>query len=345
MPLKSFRDANKRVVAVAFLTAMVMGTSFAFAVGQLHLFSGGYEISAVFPDTGGVTTGQDIRVAGVRSGRVTGIHPDFGHGHVVITMQVDSGIHLGRDTRADVELSTLLGGRFVKLSGPVGHPYLEELPRSRRTIPLDRTGVPYTVTDALQNTTRITNGIDYSQVGKLLDETGKIRTPTQDQLRQMLANFNQLAGVLNDDSPYIKQLIADSKQITGTLAAKDDQLARIIDASQTLLGALVKRRDELRATLGQGSELVRTLSGTIDRHKAELDGLLANLHLLTTRLAPNVDALNTDFVLLGPTFTQVAGVAPANPGNHWIEGLLTGLGPLQPPGPIATRHNPTTGGH
>ncbi|NED59257.1 MCE family protein, partial [Micromonospora aurantiaca] len=57
-------------------------------------------------------------------------------------------------------------------------------------------------------------------------------------------------------------------------------------------------------------------------------------HLLTTRLAPNMDALNTDFSLLGPTFQQVANLK----GNgNWIEGVLTGLGPLQPPGPISTR--------
>lgn len=344
MALKSFRDLNKRAVAVVFLTAIALFTAFAFAVGQFHLLSGGYEVSAVFPDSGGLVTGQDVRVAGVRSGRVSGVRPDFRHGYVIVTMQVDSGIHLGPQTRADIELSTLLGGRFVKLSGPVGHPYLDELPGARRTIPLTRTGVPYTVTDALSNTTRISNGIDYNQVSKLLDETGKIRTPTQDQLRLMLSNFNQLAGVLNDNSPYIKSLIQDSKQITGTLAAKDRQLATIIDAGQTLLDSLVKRRDELRTTLGEGSTLVRTLSATIDRHKAELDGLLADLHLLTTRLAPNVDALNTDLALLGPTFTQVAGVAPANPNEHWIEGLLTGLGPLQPPGPISSPHNAPAGG-
>jgi phospholipid/cholesterol/gamma-HCH transport system substrate-binding protein len=47
-----------------------------------------------------------------------------------------------------------------------------------------------------------------------------------------------------------------------------------------------------------------------------------------------MDALNTDFSLLGPTFQQVANLKGNGP---WIEGVLTGLGPLQPPGPISTR--------
>jgi phospholipid/cholesterol/gamma-HCH transport system substrate-binding protein len=341
--MKSFRDANKRVVAVVFLSLLGLGTAFAYLVGQQHLFSGGYEVSAVFSDTGGLTTGQDVRVAGVRSGRVTGIHPDFQHGRVIVTMSVDGGIHLGRDTHADVELSTLLGGRYVKLSGAVGRPYLDQLPAGQRRIPIERTTVPFTVTDALQNATKLTQTIEPKTINKLLDETAKIKTPTQEKLRQMLANFNTLAGLLNDDAPQIKDLIARSKQLTGTLAAKDDKLRQIIDSSQTLLDALVARRGELSRTLGQGSTLVRTLTGTIDRNQKELDNLLSSLHLLTTRLSVNMDALNTDLSLLGPTFTLVGGVKSPNPHDHWVEGLLTGLGPLQPPGPVSSKINGSGG--
>ncbi len=337
MSLRSFRDLNRRVVAVVFLTVLVLATGFAYLVGQQHLLTSGYTISAVFSDTGGLTTGQDVRVAGVRSGRVTAIHPDFQHGHIVVTMEVNSGIHLGANTHADIELSTLLGGRYVKLSGPVGHPYLENLPSGRRQIPLTRTSVPFTVTDALQNATKFTDTIDTKTIGKLLDETAKIKTPTSQKLGQMLANFNTLAGLLNDDAPQIKDLIAKSNQLTGTLAAKDTQLRKIIDASQTLLDALVARRNELRQSLGQGSAVVRTLTATIDRHQKDLDNLLSSLHLLTTKLSVNMDALNTDLSLLGPTFTLVGGVKSPNSSDHWLEGLLTGLGPLQPPGPISTK--------
>jgi phospholipid/cholesterol/gamma-HCH transport system substrate-binding protein len=337
--VKSFRDRNRRVVAVVFLTVLALATGLAYLIGQQHLLTSGYEVSAVFSDTGGLTTGQDVRVAGVRSGRVTGIHPDFQHGHVVVTMEVNSGIHLGADTHADVELSTLLGGRYVKLSGPVGHPYLENLSSGRRQIPLTRTSVPFTVTDALQNATKFTDTIDAKTIGKLLDETAKIKTPTSAKLQQMLTNFNTLAGLLNDDAPQIKDLIAKSKQLTGTLAAKDTQLRQIIDAGQTLLNALVARRDELRQSLGQGSQLVRTLTATIDQHQKDLDNLLSSLHLLSTKLAVNMDALNTDLSLLGPTFTLVGGVKSPSKNDHWLEALLTGLGPLQPPGPVSSKIN------
>ena len=146
--------------------------------------------------------------------------------------------------------------------------------------------------------------------------------------------------MLNDSYPEIERLIESSKTITGTLAAKDRQLREIINASQVLLRTLVERRNELAATLGQGNRTVRTLSNVISQNQKKLDRLLDNLHLLTTRLAPNMDALNTSFSLLGPTFAQVAKVKGNGP---WVEGLLIGLGPLQPPGPRSVPRNPQGG--
>jgi phospholipid/cholesterol/gamma-HCH transport system substrate-binding protein len=333
--LKSLRDVNQRVVAVISVLVIGAACAFAFVVGQLHVFDSGYSMSGVFTDTGGIKAGDDVRVAGVKVGRITGVSPDYDHGKVIVSWSVDGGIHLGRQTRAEVQLSTLLGGRYLRLTGPVAPPYIQTLPAAQRRVPLDRTGVPFTVTDALQNTTRITQSLDQKSITKLLDATAKIKVPGRDQLHTMLTNFTQLTKVLNDDNPEIQQLIANSKQVTGTLASKNDQLVRIIDASRSLLATLVARRNELAATLGQGNQVVASLTATITQHEKQIDQILANLHLLTTRLAPNMESLNTGLAVFGPTIATTASTY--GQGGRWVEGLLTGLGPLQPPGPVSSR--------
>jgi phospholipid/cholesterol/gamma-HCH transport system substrate-binding protein len=333
--LKSLRDVNQRVVAVVSLMVIGAACAFAYAAGQMHLFDSGYSMSGVFTDTGGIKKGDDVRVAGVKAGRVTEVGPDYDHGKVIISWYVEEGIHLGRQTRAEVQLSTLLGGRYLRLTGPVAPPYVQSLPAAQRRVPLDRTGVPFTVTDALENTTRITQALDQKSVTKLLDATAKIKVPERDQLHTMLANFTQLTKVLNDDNPEIQQLIANSKRVTGTLASKNDQLVRIINASRSLLATLVARRNELAATLGRGNQVVASLTATLTRHERQIDQILADLHLLTTRLAPNMESLNTGLAVFGPTIAQTANTY--GQGGRWIEGLLTGLGPLQPPGPVSSR--------
>jgi virulence factor Mce-like protein len=334
MALKSLRDVNHKIVAIVTLSALAAGCVFAFAIGQLHLLDRGYTMSGEFSDASGLKKGQDVRVAGVKSGRVTEVRPDFRHGKIIVTWHVNAGIDLGPKTRAEIQTTTLLGGRYLRLSGPVSKPYMSDVPESRRRIPLTRTSVPFTVPDALEGAQNIVGKLDQRSVDKLLTEVNKIKSPGAAKLHDILVNIQDLSRMLNDSYPEIQKLIENSKTITGTLAGKDEKLREIINASQVLLQTLVRRRNELAATIGQGNRTVQTLSNVIDKNQKQLDTLLDNLHLLTTRLAPNMDALNTDFSLLGPTFQQVANLKGNGP---WIEGVLTGLGPLQPPGPISTR--------
>ena len=334
MALKSLRDVNRKVVAIVTLAALTAGCVFAYAVGQLHLFDRGYMMSGEFSDAAGLKKGQDVRVAGVKSGRITSVRPDFAHGRVIVTWHVNSGIDLGPKTRAEIQTTTLLGGRYLRLSGPVAAPYMADVPESRRRIPLARTSVPFTIPDALEGAQNIVGKLDQRSVDRLLTEVNKIKSPGAAKLRRVLVNIQELSRMLNDSYPEVQKLIENSRTITGTLAGKEEKLREILNASQVLLKTLVRRRDELAATIGQGSRTVRTLSNVISSNQKELDTLLANLHLLTTRLAPNMDALNTDFSLLGPALQQIANLRGNGP---WIEGVLTGLGPLQPPGPISTR--------
>jgi phospholipid/cholesterol/gamma-HCH transport system substrate-binding protein len=334
MALKSLRDVNQKLVAIVTLAALGAGCVFAFAVGQLHLFDRGYTMSGEFSDAAGLKKGQDVRVAGVKSGRITGVEPDFQLGKNIVTWHVNAGIDLGPKTRAEIQTTTLLGGRYLRLSGPVSKPYMSDVPESKRRIPLARTSVPFTVPDALEGAQNIVGKLDEKSIDKLLTEVNKIKSPGAAKLNRVLTNIQDVSRMLNDSYPQIQKLIESSKTITGTLASKDEQLREIINSSQVLLQTLVRRRNELAATIGQGNRTVRTLSNVISKNQKQLDTLLDNLHLLTTRLAPNMDALNTDFSLLGPTFQQVANLKGNGP---WIEGVLTGLGPLQPPGPISTR--------
>ncbi|MFI0351948.1 MlaD family protein [Actinomadura sp. 9N407] len=337
MALKSLRDVNHKIVAIVTLAAIGAGCAFAFAVGQLHLFDKGYSMSGVFAETAGLKKGQDVRVAGVKAGRITSVEPDFSTGTVIATWHVDEGIDLGPATRAEIQTTTLMGGRYLRLTGPVAKPYMADVAETRRRVPLQRTTVPFTVPEALEGAQNIVGKLDQKSIDTLLTQINNLESPGAVKLKRILVNLRQLSQTLNDSFPEIEKLIASSKTITGTLAAKDKELKAIIDSSQVLLQSLVQRRNELAATIGQGSRTVRTLSNVISRNQKEIDTLMDNLHLLTTRLAPNLDAMNTDFSLLGPTFTQVANLK----GNgNYIEGLLTGLGPLQPPGPISTRRPP-----
>ncbi|GAA0412520.1 ABC transporter substrate-binding protein [Acrocarpospora corrugata] len=325
--MKSFRDRNRvavGVVSLAVIGAVLAGT---FLAGTLGLFEGGYTMSGIFADSGGLKTGNDVRVAGVVVGEVTEVRPDYGQGHVVVTWRVADGIRLGRQTRAEITLSNLLGGRYVRLTGPVRAPYLADLPEEQRRVPLARTGTPLLVNDALNDATRLVRRLDTDAVDRLLGEIAKIEPSERGRITRLLANVGELADTISASEPELRKLIENGTRIMGLVEKKDKELGRLIDAIQIMLAELKRRRDELRTLLGDGSDLVTSMTLLIDRHEKSLIALVDDVSAIGERLERQNGKLNTTLAWIGPTFSGLSTIGGQGP---WIEAIATGLGPIDP---------------
>ncbi|WP_219465399.1 MlaD family protein [Nonomuraea rhizosphaerae] len=327
MALKSFRDRNRHVVglvSLAVLGAVLVAT---FLVGNLGLLEGGYSMSGVFVDSGGLKSGNDVRVAGVRVGKVTEVRADYAQGNVVVTWKVDDGVRLGRSTRADITLSNLLGGRYVKLSGPVGTPYVDQLPEAQRRIPITRTGVPTLINDAIKDATKFVQRLDTKAADDLLTELGKIDTSKRGRITKLLRNVGDLSDTISKSEPQLQKLLDNGSRIMDLLERKDKQLGRLIDAITVMLDELRARRDELRRLLGDGSDLVRSTTRLINEHEKTLVQVLDDTGAITTRLDGSNKQFNSLLAWAGPTFSGLSTMGGQGP---WLEAITTGLGPINP---------------
>ncbi|MBQ8346589.1 MAG: MCE family protein [Alphaproteobacteria bacterium] len=74
----------------------------------------GYELTAVFTRSGGLESGNDIRISGIKVGSVVGLDltPDY---TAEVTMNIREGVRLPADTTAVVTTDGLMGGTFVQL--------------------------------------------------------------------------------------------------------------------------------------------------------------------------------------------------------------------------------------
>ncbi|TDE41427.1 MCE family protein [Nonomuraea mesophila] len=327
MALKSFRDRNKIAVGLVSVAAIATLLVATFLVGTLGLLESGYHMSGIFVDSGGVRTGNDVRVAGVRVGEVTEVRPDYTRGHVVVTWKVDDDVRLGRGTRADIALSNLLGGRYVRLTGPVTPPYLDQLPEAQRRVPVTRTGVPTLVNDAINDATRLVQRLDTDAVDELLTELGKIDTFKRGRVTRLLDNVGDLSETISESEPQLRRLLDNGTRIMKVIEKKDEQLARLVDAIEVMLAELRHRRAELRTLLGDGSDLVRSTTRLIDRHEKSLVRVLDDNAAITTRLGDSNKQLNSLLAWAGPTFSGLSTMGGQGP---WLEAIATGLGPIDP---------------
>ena len=77
---------------------------------------GGYTLHAAFDNVGGISSGADVRIAGLKVGSVTGLSIDPKTYQAVATFTVQSAIKLTDDSSATIATGGLLGGNFISLA-------------------------------------------------------------------------------------------------------------------------------------------------------------------------------------------------------------------------------------
>ena len=96
------------LVALGFLVYAVANT------GRVQV--GGTTLTASFDNLGGLASGADVRIAGVKVGSVTATRIDPKTYQAVLTFTVQSDVQLPTDSSATIASGGLLGGSFLSLS-------------------------------------------------------------------------------------------------------------------------------------------------------------------------------------------------------------------------------------
>ena len=76
---------------------------------------GGYTLIAKFDRVDGLDVGGDVRVSGIKVGRVLAQELDVESFRAVVTFSVDSAVRLPVDSSAAIASSGLLGGKYLAL--------------------------------------------------------------------------------------------------------------------------------------------------------------------------------------------------------------------------------------
>ena len=326
--LRSFADRSPLVLGILTLVAATIAVVLAFAIGTLGILEDRYQMSGVFEESGGIRPGDKVRVAGLDVGEVTAVRPDFRQAQVVVTWEVDRGVDLGPETSAEISLATLLGGRYLRLDGPVVEPYLADLPEEERRIPIERTRLPIGVQDALGRFTEAADAYDVDEIDQLLQNFADISADNADSFEPLVENITVLASMLNARRAQIATLLADTTEVTAALARQDQALLALIDQSGRLLDVVAERRDQLRAVLGSGSEAVAELDRLLAANRQSLDTLLADFDLTADTLRGRLPELNELLAYVGPA---VQGLGEATRSGPWLDSIVSGTGLVQVP--------------
>src|SRR5918992_2798128 len=186
MSIKNFRERNPILIGVLSILLIAGGTFFAFSINKIPQLKQAYEIKAYFSDAIGLTTDNQVRVAGIKVGEVTGI--ELVGDRVLVSMDVDNNIKIPRDATASIKLATLLGTKFVNVDGSGPGPYLSD----GDTIPLEQTSVPYQIFQAANEGTGVLEGLNGPRLNKLLITLTDLVRESRGELGRALEGLNEL---------------------------------------------------------------------------------------------------------------------------------------------------------
>lgn len=333
--MKSFRDRNPYAVGLVSLLIIGAITGVAFLVGLLHLLEDTYEMEGRFTDAAGLRSGDDVKLAGVKVGRVTGIEADREHGLVEVEWVVDQGVDIRDGAGADIALETLLGSKYIRITDPLaGDELMADLPRDERVITHEdcdgedrcqpRTSTPVDVFDLTREATERIEATDNDKLNQLIEQLSTISEGKRATITDLIRGVDEVSTAINEREAQLSSLLDKADVLAANLAAKDQTLVQLIDSSRTILDFLVDRRAELATALGEGSAAVRSLSVLIDTNRASLDAVLDDVHPVLASVDANLPDVNRALAVLGPAFL---GQSTAGSHGPWLDIYVAALGP------------------
>ncbi|MBV9856227.1 MAG: MCE family protein [Streptosporangiaceae bacterium] len=314
--IRPLRERNPVAVAIAGLVLIAAIAWVAFNANNLPFIGGGTGYTAYFTEAAGLTPGNEVRIAGVTVGRVTGV--SLAGNQVKVTFEV-KGAWVGDESTAAIEIRTILGAKYLALD-PLGAASQDP----SQPIPASRTASPYDVTQAFNQLGSVFQQLDTATVAKSLESIAAAFANTPPAVHQALTGLASLSGAIASQETEIASLLRGTSGVTSTLASEDTEFQKLFSDGNLLLAELEQQQQAIGSLLTGTQALATQLSALVNNDNATLAPMLARLSQVTSVLEQNQANLNQALQLAGP-YANLLGNAVGN--GRWFDAYLCGLIP------------------
>jgi virulence factor Mce-like protein len=266
-----------------------------------------YKVRAIFDNAAFVVTGEDVKVAGVRIGKISdlGVTRD---NKAAVTLEIEDPAY--RDFRQDafckVRPQSLIGEEYIdcvptrpRRNGEPLPPPLKEVEEGVHLLPVQNTGASVDldlIGEALRRPYRERLSIIIAEFGTGLAGRGKDLNEVIRRANPALKETDAVLRLLARQNETLEQLAVDSDRIMEPLARERDSVGKFVDNAGELAEATAERREELKANFRRLPNFLRELRPTM----ARLGSLSDEMTPVVSDLGATAPRLNTLLRQLGP---------------------------------------------
>jgi phospholipid/cholesterol/gamma-HCH transport system substrate-binding protein len=320
VPFRSRNPVIIGAVSLAVITVLILG---AFRAQDLPLIGGGDTYYAAFSESGGLKANDEVRIAGVRVGKVEKV--ELAGDHVRVTFRVKTDSAFGAETAASIRIKTLLGAMYLALE-PAGSGQL----RADAEIPQERTTSPYDVVKAFSGLAETSEEIDTDRLAESLTTLADLTRNTPEEFRGALDGVARLSSNVAARDDKINSLLQNLDRVSTVLHDRDQDIVALMDDADVLFRALVQRRQAIHDILVSTSRLSEELTLLVRQSRADLKPALTSLERVVQVLNKNEDNVDNSLRLMAPfyrVFTNTLGNGP------WFDTYIQNFPPV-PQNPV-----------
>ncbi len=303
---RTLEDMNRTgigLVALAAIAVLLAGLVILTKVGP------GYKrVSADFIQAAALLPKNPVTVAGIPVGIVTGMH--LNGDRVTVDMRIQNNVDLGKDSRAVIMVTTILGSRYLALHPGGGGPLTND------TIDINHTEVPYDLQQALQDVAVNYGEINTDQLAHAVEVLGKQLQGMPPLVPRAMDNLKRLSKVMSDRRDQFGSMLKTMDLVTATLRRQQTSIGAMVNQGQQLFGEFVTRRVAFHEMVQALNSLINVLDDTVVTDRAQVEALLGNMNTLTGLLAKN-DGMLRGILQSAPV--ALRGIANASGTGNSLE--------------------------
>lgn len=325
-------------IVVTVLATTVLGLTIANYGG------GGTKFNARFTDVTSLNPGDEVRIAGVRVGKVSKVSI-VDKRLANVEFEVTDRNWLPASTTATIKYRNLVGQRYIALeqgAGEQGHKI-----NKGATIPLERTRPALNLTELFNGFRPLFQTLTPDDVNKLSYNIIQVFQGEAGTIRDLVSNTASLTNKIADKDAVIGEVVKNLNVVLDTVNSRDDQLNSLIINTEALITGLNAERGTIGSALTSLGNLTSATADLLVPVRPNLQGAIAGLNQLTGTLNNRSDEVNEGLANL-PIKMEKLGRAASY--GSWFQFYLCGIDIIAGPGtadasqlnlPDAIAHMPT----
>jgi phospholipid/cholesterol/gamma-HCH transport system substrate-binding protein len=310
----------------AFLVASLLclawlGNQIGQLSGPAGAFHKTYGLTAAFTDATGLVKGDEVRLAGVRIGKVAGLQVQ--RGQALVSMRVDNAYKLPATSRFELHWKNLLGQRYVEAVPPDGATLAGPVLKKGATLGADRTSAAADLSELLNNTEPLLARLDTSKLNDLMTTVAAAMHGREDELNQAIGNSADIVQTLSERSDVIGKSISEYATLLDGIAGHDAQVRQLLDSLAGTSQTLAQRADDLGDAAGKTGEFTTSLAKVLAANEGYLDGVFGDTRTVLDRIVSQKAVLAKALQTL--PWTTSAMIRATSHGD-WINAYVRGAG-------------------